>query len=211
LQILSASSSAKQLSGGLIVFVAMLLLFLPQGSPYFVYGVFVSTVCMMGVTLSLTKFTKLFRTKLWTLGLGASTAGVLYGVFYAGNSLIQQFKPLGIQASSESAIYSLISSHPIELQIAILAFDAIGFEFYFRGNLQNRFTEALQRPIAGIFLSAFFDACIHLISLNPLWVITTFIADSVWGVTYYSTKDLSSSIASHFIWDLAIFVAYPIR
>ena len=52
---------------------------------------------------------------------------------------------------------------------------------------------------------------LHIITLNPLWVVTTFIADSVWGLTYYYSKDLTSSVTSHFVWDLVIFILLPIH
>jgi uncharacterized protein len=190
----------------------MLLLFVPRGSPYFLYGVFVSTAAMIGVALWLTNYSKLFHPTVKTLVIGIVSALALYAIFYGGNLFIQSVKPLGIQATSESEIYALISSHQIPLQILILALDAIGFESYFRGTLQNRFAMSLNtKALASVFLTALVDSAIHIVSLNPLWVITTFIADSVWGLTYFYTKDLSSSIASHFIWDLAIFVISPIK
>jgi membrane protease YdiL (CAAX protease family) len=61
------------------------------------------------------------------------------------------------------------------------------------------------------FAVAAADACIHLLTLNPLWVVTTFIVDSIWGLTYHFTRDLSSSMTSHFVWDAAIFILFPIR
>jgi uncharacterized protein len=205
-------SGKKQALGLLIVIAGMLLLFVPTGSPYFVYGVFTSTACMIFVALWLADLRSLFRPSALTVGLGILSALLLYAVFFGGNILIQNLKPLGIQQTSESAIYALISSHEIVIQILILILDAIGFEAYFRGNLQNFLAERLSKDsVAIVFLPALIDAAIHTISLNPLWVITTFIADSVWGLTYFYTKDLSSSIISHFAWDVAIFVIFPIK
>jgi membrane protease YdiL (CAAX protease family) len=98
--------------------------------------------------------------------------------------------------------------------VAILIFDALGFESYFRGTLQNfivkRITNKKYRS-GGVFLAAACDSVIHLLSLNPLWVVTTFIADSVWGLTFYKTRDLTSSAASHLIWDIVIFIVAPIK
>jgi uncharacterized protein len=205
-------SAVKYAVGALTVFVGMLLLFVPHGSPYFVYGVFLATFCMIGVTAWLTRIRNLFNPKIWSLAIGVLSAFLLYGVFYGGNVMIEKLKPFGIQQTSEGAIYSLISSHAIELQIIILALDAVGFELYFRGTLQKRLALSLgNKALLGVFLAAFIDSAFHLISFNLLWVITTFIADSVWGLTYFYTKDLSSSIVSHFVWDVAIFVIAPIK
>ncbi len=95
----------------------------------------------------------------------------------------------------------------------ILGLDAVGFESYFRGTLQRYLSGGVgtRRGAAAVPIAALTDAAIHIISLNPLWVIRTFIADSSWGITYLYTKDLTSSTLSHFIWDLVIFVIAPIK
>ena len=180
---------------------------------FFVPAVFVSTTCMILVTYHLTRYSKLFKPKWRSIGFGLVTATLLYGIFLLGNYGIKAMHPFGISASSETSIYSVITSHALPLQVAILLFDAVGFESYFRGVLQNYFLNKSKRKLAvgAVFASALVDALIHLVSLNPLWVITTFIADSVWGLTYYYTRDLSSSMTSHFVWDIMIFVILPIK
>lgn len=180
---------------------------------FFVPAVFVSTTCMILVTYHLTRYSKLFKPKWRSIGFGLVTATLLYGIFLLGNYGIKAMHPFGISASSETSIYSVITSHALPLQVAILLFDAVGFESYFRGVLQNYFLKKSKGKLAvgAVFASALVDALIHLVSLNPLWVITTFIADSVWGLTYYYTRDLSSSMTSHFVWDIMIFVILPIK
>ncbi len=200
----------NQLPGFVIVAVSMVALYvLPSG--FFVLATFVSTSCMLLVAFFLTSYSKLFKPSLRSIGFGLLTAKILYAIFLVGNYGVQTIQPVGISAANENSIYSLISSHPLVLQIAILAFDTFGFESYFRGNLQSYLLERRIPAIACIMSPAIADALIHLVSLNPLWVITTFIADSVWGATYYYTKDISSSITSHFVWDVLIFILAPIK
>jgi membrane protease YdiL (CAAX protease family) len=209
------SSSPKLETLGLIlVALSMLILFLRPASTYFLIGVFVATPLMMLVTFWLTKYEGLFRPTPRSLATGLISAALLYMIFYGGNYFISTFHPLGIQASSEASIYSTIGTHPLYLQILILLFDGFGFESYFRGTLQNFFSRKLTNPrskLGAVFLAALCDSLIHVVSLNPLWVVTTFLADSVWGLTYRFTKDLSSSISSHIIWDIAIFIVAPIK
>jgi len=90
----------------------------------------------------------------------------------------------------------------------VLVFDAVGYEAYFRGALQGRLAGRL--GVGSAFAVALFDAALHLATMNPLWVGTTFVADSVWGITWYYGGGVRSSMASHFLWDLAIFVIRPI-
>jgi uncharacterized protein len=208
------SKPAKyQATGLIIVAAAMSILFLQPTVEYFLLGVFIATPIMLLVTFWLTRYKSLFKPSLRSVGIGVFSSAILYGIFYAGNDFIKIYRPLGISSSGEASIYSTIGSHPLYLQIVILMLDALCFESYFRGNLQSFFSNRIANQkarVAGVFLAAFCDSMIHIISLNPLWVVTTFVADSVWGLTYYYTKDLGSSMASHLIWDIVIFIIAPI-
>jgi len=196
-----------QLFGFLIVALTMVEMFSIPPS-YFVLGSIVSTLCMLLVALILTKYDQLFRPSTKSLVIGAASAAILYAIFYAGNFLIKVTQVPGVSAANETSIYSLIKKGPLELQLVILFLDALGFESYFRGTLMNYFQ--IRMGIWSVFLVAAIDAIIHISTFNPLFPPTTFIADSIWGLVYYRTKDLSSSITSHFLWDIAIFVLLPI-
>jgi uncharacterized protein len=203
-----------QTIGLISVGLGMSILFLQPASTYFLFGVFIATPLMILVTFSLTRYNGLFKPSLRTVGIGVLSSLFLYGIFYVGNNFVKTYSPLGIKASGETSIYSTIGSHPLYLQVIILLLDSFGFESYFRGNLQNFFSRKIanrKSRVGGVFLSALCDSLIHVISLNPLWVVTTFVADSIWGLTYYGTKDLGASMSSHLIWDIVIFIVAPIR
>jgi membrane protease YdiL (CAAX protease family) len=196
-----------QAAGFLIVALTMVEMFLiPSG--YFKLGSIVATVCMTLVAIILTKYRELFRPSLKSITIGLLSAAALYFVFLGGSVALKDFHVLNSQ-SNEASIYSLIASGSISIQIVVLLLDALGFESYFRGNLVNYFHFRVGNFAP--FLVALVDALIHATTLNPVFVITTFIADSVWGAVYFFTKDLSSSFVSHLIWDLAIFIIFPIR
>jgi CAAX protease family protein len=182
-------------------------------SDYFIPAAFVSMSCMIIVSFFLSRYSDMFHPTPRSISLGILSAIVLYLIFYAGNIGIKTLHPFGMGTSSESAIYSLIANHALYIQVFVLLFDAVGYESYFRGILQ-KYTQGRGRSTNGlraVAISALIDSAIHLISLNLLWVVTTFIADFVWGATYYYTKDMSSNTLSHLIWDLAIFIAFPIK
>ncbi len=194
----------------------MILLFIPPPSTYFIYGVFVATPVMMVAAFWLTRYQKLFSPSIKSVAIGLVSAALLYLIFLGGNYAVQNFGNLiGLHASGEeTTIYSSIGGHPLYLQVGILIFDALGFESYFRGTLQNFFVVRIRNKeykLCGPLLAATCDCLIHVLSANPLWVVTTFVADSVWGVTYYKTKNLSSSFTSHLVWDILIFIVAPIR
>lgn len=201
-------SVARLIAGFLIVSLSMVGMFsIPKN--YFVLGSLVSTSCMICVAfLSRPNLKSLFKPSYKTVAVGIIGALLLYLIFLGGNQLVRSFSPLGVGASNENSIYSLFASTPIILRLLVFLLDAVGFESYFRGVLQPIF--ATKIGLFSVFLVALVDAAIHVSSLNPLFVATTFIADSVWGLNYYFTKDLSSNITNHLLWDILIFVVIPV-
>ena len=205
----SAVRKRDQVAGFLIVLLTMVEMFtIPRA--YFVLGSIVSTTSMICVASFLLERTKLLvRTNLKNLTLAAITAIVLYLVFFLGNSGIRAFPLFGMSPAAEQGIYGLFNNVPLPLLVIILLLDSIGFESYFRGNLIQIFSKRL--GIVSILVSAGTDALIHLSTLNPLFPATTFVADCFWGLYYFRTKDLPSTIACHFIWDALIFIVIPIH
>jgi len=196
--------------GFLLVLASMVVLLLvPSG--LFVAATFVATGCMILASVALGGYRALFRPSAKSIALGLAIAVLLYLVFVGGNAGIAAMHPFGISASNENSIYSLIASpsNPWYLQALVLMFDAFGYESYFRGILQTKLSGKLggAAPVA----TAALDAGIHVLSLNPLWVASTFIVDLAWGLGYRYTKDLSGNVVSHFVWDILIFVLFPIR
>lgn len=195
---------------GLAVVVAGMVPLFTFPKADFALATFIATTVMLAVALASGGYRRKFSPSVRTLAAGLLSAALLYLVFLAGNKLIVSYHPLGVGTQDESSIYGLIASpgNPLPLQVAVLIFDALGFESYFRGTLQDRVRPRLGR--AAPFAVAAVDALVHVASFNPLWVGATFVVDSAWGLTYHRTRDLSSSMASHFLWDLAIFVIWPV-
>jgi membrane protease YdiL (CAAX protease family) len=186
----------------------MLLLFTVP-SEYFVAATFASTTCMMGAAFAL-RGLGAGRPRLRAVALGVLSAALLYSLFYVGGWAVGAYHPFGITSASEASIYSLIASpsNPLYLQVVVLLFDSAGYESFFRGVLQNRL-----RPRLGVMAApavALLDAAVHIATLNPLWVGATFVTDLVWGLTYHFGRTTQASFASHFVWDLAIFILRPV-
>jgi membrane protease YdiL (CAAX protease family) len=209
------SQHASILLLGFLVVAASMVVMFTVPSRDFLAAAYGSTACMAVVGYLLSGgtpgYSRLFHPRPWTIVLGLATAVLLYAVFYAGNLGINAVHPLGISASNEGSIYSLISSpgNPVYVQVGVLAFDSVGYESFFRGVLQTRLQPRM--GLASVFIVALMDASLHVFTLNPLWMVTTFLADSVWGLTYYYSKDLSSNTTSHFVWDVVIFLVLPIK
>ena len=203
-----ATGGRKEAAAGLVGTALVVLFLLPPG--YFVAGTFVVTSIMAAAAYWVGGRVRVPSLSAWQVVLGLVSAALLYAVFYAGNAAIRQLQLPGLGIPDAGSIYSLISSpaNPIVVQLALLTFDAVGYESFFRGVLQKGL-QGRMGPFAALAI-ALFDAGLHLATLNPLWVATTFVADLAWGLTYYYGKGLPASLTSHLVWDVAIFVIRPI-
>jgi membrane protease YdiL (CAAX protease family) len=186
----------------------MVLFTVPQS--YFVAATFVSTACMLGAALFVGGFRPPKRLGYLSIAAGLASAALLYLIFFAGGWVVDVYHPFGITSASETSIYSLISSpsNPLVLQVGVLLFDSAGYESFFRGVLQEKL-----RPRTGVMSApavALFDACLHIATMNPLWVAATFVTDLVWGLTWHYGRGTQASFTSHFVWDLVIFIVRPI-
>ena len=197
-----------QVAGFLIVALTMIEMFtIPR--EYFVFGSIVSTSSMICVSYLLFRSAALFKWGTWRLAMAVGFAIALYWVFYLGNFAITNFHLLGMNLSNEQGIYGLFKNTQTPILVIVFLLDAIGFESYFRGNLQRIFAARL--GLGSVFAAAAVDALIHFSTFNPLFPATTFVADSIWGLNYRFTKDLYSAIACHFLWDVMIFILLPIH
>jgi membrane protease YdiL (CAAX protease family) len=203
-----ARNSRLALGLGLVVLSMVALFTLPRG--YFVAATFVSTGCMAAVAFWLGALRPPAGPKYASVAVGIGTAALLYLVFVVGGAAIDSFHPFGFTSASETSIYSLIASpsNSLSVQVLLLFFDSAGYEAFFRGVLQKGLTPRM--GIAAAPAVALLDACIHLATLNPVWVGGTFVTDLVWGLTYHCGKGTTASFTSHFLWDLAIFLVRPI-
>jgi membrane protease YdiL (CAAX protease family) len=198
-----------QAAGLAVVALTMIEMFaIPKA--YFAIGSIFATSSMFCVAVLLSPpsgFGSHFRIKnqLYSVGF----AILLYWLFYGGNYVVRSLAPGGIQSGNEQAIYGLFTSDSLPLLVLVFALDAVGFETFFRGNLQRVLAPRLR--IGAVFAVAGIDAAIHLVTLNPLFPITVIVSDSVWGMNYYFTKDIYSNVSTHFIWDVLIFIVFPIH
>lgn len=202
-------AGTRVVAGFALVLASMAVLF-RVSSEYFMATTFLSTSCMLIASYAAGRKWSI-KPKPRAVLVGIGSASALFLVFLAGNVGISELHPFGIGVSNASSIYSLIASpsNPLYLQAAALVFDSSGYEAFFRGVLQARLTPSL--GIGSAPLVAALDAAIHILTLNPLWVVTTFVADLGWGLTYHFTRDLTASFTSHLVWDFAIFIFFPIK
>jgi membrane protease YdiL (CAAX protease family) len=168
-------------------------------------GVAVVTVC--GYSLAWQKPRIVFR---WaSVGIGLVSAGLLYGVFLAGNVLAPFV--VGGARGQVGGIYDLgTGSSLIAVFLLLLVVTGPGEEIFWRGFLQDRLEQRLGR-VGGFAVATLTYAGVHVFSGNAMLILAALVAGAWWGALYAWRKDLLALIVSHSVWSAVIFAVAPMR
>lgn len=150
-----------------------------------------------------------FRFQSRDLLLGVVAAGLLYGVFWLGDRVAAALFDF---ARSEVASIYARRSQLSPAAIGALLFFWIGpaEEIFWRGFVQTRLA-ARFGDLTGLALAALAYACVHLWAVNLMLFGAALIGGVFWGALYWRCRSLWPGIISHALWDVAIFVVWPIE
>lgn len=140
--------------------------------------------------------------------LGLFSALLLYALFYAGNELSQII--FSFAETDISRVYSF-KQGAATWRIAVLMVFIIGpgEEIFWRGFLQRKWIEKFG-SLPGLIMAVFFYAGIHISSGNIMLVSAAAVCGLFWGVLYLRYRSVIMLIISHTLWDLLIFLAFPL-
>jgi membrane protease YdiL (CAAX protease family) len=142
------------------------------------------------------------------IGLGLLSALALYGVFWAGNAVSKAVFPEA--AKDIGGVYGFRQDASI-IRIGLLIVFVIGpgEELFWRGFLQRRWQKRLGL-LSGWLLAAGFYAVVHIGSGNLLLVLSALVCGLYWGVLYALSRSAIMVAVSHTLWDLLIFIIFPL-
>ena len=108
------------------------------------------------------------------------------------------------------AIYALREGTDLRL-VAVLVFLWIGplEEVFWRGFVQRRLAARLG-GFAGLAVATALYAGVHVWSLNVMLMAAAGICGAAWGLLYWRYGSIWPGVVSHAVWDVAIFVLWPI-
>jgi len=136
---------------------------------------------------------------------GVGLALGLYALFWIGNHLVRH---VGF-GESVDLVYGL--GHGVSrVRIAALLLWVIGpaEEIVWRGLVQRQW--ARQEPRASMGWATALYAAVHVPSGNWVLVMAAAVAGMVWGGWYYVRRRLWANIVSHALWDVLVFVVWPL-
>ncbi len=141
--------------------------------------------------------------------IGLLAAIFLYIVFWAGHSISTRILPFA--ASQIDSIYSIRPGQNLA-GISLLLLFIIGpaEEIFWRGFVQRRLCRKYGL-LAGFIAAVAFYTLVHIWSFNFMLIAAAAICGGFWGLLYMGTGNLWTCIISHAVWDVVIFIIFPIK
>jgi hypothetical protein len=160
-----------------------------------------------GLIASRREIGALFAFRFRHLGIGVLSALALYAIFWLGKlaaGWLFAFAPG--QIASVYATKTQLDALLIGLLLLFLMGPAE--EIYWHGFIQRRLV-ARYGVRAGVLTTAVVYALVHVGSLNPMLILAAGVCGLYWGLLYQREQNLIPLIISHSLWDLLIFVLFP--
>jgi uncharacterized protein len=133
---------------------------------------------------------------------------LLFIVFWLGDAIIELF-----HLPFEKEIFNLYKTFaPVNLwhYIVLLFIIVPGEEIFWRGYIQKRISYKWG-PALSIVIATVLYASIQVYSGYVIHIIAALFAGIFWGALYSWKKSMPLNIISHFIFDLCIFILFPLR
>lgn len=149
--------------------------------------------------------------KIIEIVIGVLSAATLFFIFWFGKYILDAYGIIPNHNQNISSVYANREVFPAWL-VAVLLFFPIGFgeEMFWRGYIQRFLTEKYNKWL-GLLITVFFYTTVHILTLNPVLVLASFIVGMYWGLIFLWRGNIVAVLISHMIWDPFIFVIYPLN
>jgi len=140
--------------------------------------------------------------------IGIGSAAILWGIFWLGNFFSTLIFPFA--ESQIGGVYAMKDGTNYKL-IALLLLFLIGptEEIFWHGFVQRNLGTKYNWLIT-IGLTTFIYTIVHLPSFNFMLIMAAMVCGLFWGILYYFNKNLLTVIISHALWDVSVFILFPI-
>ena len=140
---------------------------------------------------------------------GVVIAVALWGIFWLGDKVSQLM--FDFARPQVDTIYGMKEGESPWLLTALMLF-LIGpaEEIFWRGYVQENFSKRWN-PNIGFVVTTLIYALVHAGSFNFMLIMAAFVAGAAWGLLYrLFPKYFAAIIISHALWDVAVFILFPI-
>ena len=169
-------------------------------------GVATGTLGAVSVLLGVRPFDRLPTAG--DIAIGVASGIALYGVFWVGDKVATAILPFAPEQVSD--IYDLRSrASLIRIGLLLALVVGPGEEIYWRGLVQSAFVRRWG-VVAGTASAIAAYAGVHLVAGNLMIVVAAGVAGTAWAAIYAWRGNLWPVLISHVLWDLMIFIWFPI-
>ncbi len=142
------------------------------------------------------------------VALGIASAALLWGVFWVCNELSRMI--FSFADSQVSAIYDLrTGNNPWVVGVMLMVVIGPAEELFWRGTVQ-RAMEAKWGRTAAFFAATAAYTLVHIWSLNLMLIGAAAVCGGFWALIYAWRRNLTAVLISHCLWDVAVFLIFPI-
>lgn len=140
--------------------------------------------------------------------LGLMSAGLLYGIFFLGKVTAGFLPPFALEGIDK--VYSFKEGIPV-LRVVLLMALIIGpgEEVFWRGYLQRTWQAQWGKTAGWLGCTALYTL-VHVPSGNIILITAALTAGLCWGGLYTLTRSTLLVAVSHTVWDLLVFVVFPL-
>ena len=140
---------------------------------------------------------------------GVLIAVALWGVFWVGDKLSQMM--FDFARPQVDTIYGMKEGEsPLMLTLLMLFLIGPAEEIFWRGYVQRTLSERWNANVGFVVATAIY-ALVHAGSFNFMLIMAALVAGFVWGLIYrLFPEKFTAIIISHALWDVAVFIWFPI-
>jgi membrane protease YdiL (CAAX protease family) len=140
--------------------------------------------------------------------IGIVSPVILYAGFWIAYQIAVRL--FGFAAGQVDNIYQLRhGTSPVGIALLLALWIGPAEEIFWRGFVQHRLA-ARYGIIAGFIAATAIYTLVHIASLNLMLIAAAALCGGFWGLIFAWRKNLWPIILSHAIWDVVIFILWPI-
>ena len=141
--------------------------------------------------------------------LGVAIAVALWSVFWVGDKMSQLL--FDFARPQVDTIYSMKNGEsPWLLTVLMLFLIGPAEEIFWRGYVQQTLSTRWS-PNVGFVVTTLVYALVHAGSFNFMLTMAALVAGAAWGLLYrFFPQHFAAIILSHALWDVAVFIWFPI-
>lgn len=196
----------------LIAFVLWTAMFAPFSAAHLNFWVAMSVSAAILVSIATIARPSWPRDLKWNLSniaLGVVIAVVLCGVFWVGDKVSQLI--FDFARPQVDSIYAMKDGSSASLiAVALLFLIGPAEEIFWRGYVQRTLAQRWGANIGFVVATAIYTL-VHIGSLNFMLIMAAMVCGIAWGLLYRLMPGRFAAIMlSHSLWDVAVFVLFPI-